>query len=200
MTPAEFIQSGIIETFCLGFSTAEENVLVQEMAEKHPEVKVEIDRVKNSFNHFLQERKMQPSSRVKTGVMSTIYSQQALIKPEWIPLMHQAIHFDRYYEAAVANNLQFPQVVFDNLFVKDLPSTKEIVNFAVWAKKGHEEEMHDDMEEFLALLEGSCDMYMDGEIISYSKGDIIHITKGVRHRAVVTSQQPMFALVQRQFF
>ncbi|RYE22904.1 MAG: cupin domain-containing protein [Sphingobacteriales bacterium] len=198
MTAAEFIQSGLIETYCLGFTSAEENTVVEQMAAAHPEVKQEIERVRNSFGEFIKKRKMQPSASVKTAIMNTIYSQQVAIKNEWVPLMNETVDFSRFYKAAQANMLQAPTEDFENLFVKELPSTIEILNFAVWAKKGHEEEMHDDRNEYIAILDGGCDMYMEGKIISYSKGQVIAIPTGIPHHAVITSQQPMFALVQRQ--
>jgi len=198
MTAAAFIQSGIIETYCLGFTSPEENLLVEQMAETFPQVKQEIEKVRASFHHFLQERKIQPSPSVKTAVMYNIYSQQAVLNKEWVPLMDQPTDFQRYYDSAEANKLEAPAVSYDNIFVRHLPSTNEIINFAIWAKTGHEEEVHDDMNEFIAILDGSCDMYMEGKIIPFEKGQVITLKPGVLHSAVVTSAQPMFALVQRQ--
>jgi len=198
MTAREFIQSGMIETYCLGFTSNEENILVQQMAATHPEVEKEIRRVRESYDNFLQNRQMKPSPSVKKAVMNNIYRQEAVIKKEWVPLMHEEIDFRRYYESAVANNLKAPSEPFENLFVQELPSTSEVINFAVWAKQGHQEETHDDRNEYLAILEGSCDMYMNGMVTSYAKGEIISIQPHIPHSAVVTSAEPMFALVQRQ--
>lgn len=198
MNAAEFIRSGIIETYCLGFTSSEENTMVEQMAAAHPEVQQEIEQVRASFNNFLQKRKIQPSPSVKAAVMRNIYAQQAMLKKEWVPLMNEPTVFKRYYDVAVANKLAEPPVLYDNLFVQDLPSTKEIINFAVWAKKGHEEEVHDDYNEFIAILEGSCDMHMGGTIKAFAKGEIIAIQPGIPHYAIITSEQPMFALVQRQ--
>lgn len=198
MDATAFIRSGIIETYCLGFTSAEENILVEKMAAAHPQIKEEIEKVRESFNRFLQKRKMQPSASVKTAVMNNIYSQQALLKKEWVPLMHQPVNFLRYYEAADANGLKYPENFFENIYVQELPSTKEVINFAVWAKNGHEEEAHDDRNEYIVILEGSCDMYMEGKMTGYKKGEIIPIMSGIPHYAIITSEQPMFALVQRQ--
>ena len=198
MTAAAFIQSGIIETYCLGFTSAEENILVEKMAAMYPLVQQEVERVRASFHTILQTRNMQPSSSVKTAVMHTIYSQQAVLKKEWVPLMNQPAAFARYVDSARANNLKAPGIFYDNIFVQELPSTREVLNFAVWAKQGHREETHDDRNEYLAILEGSCDMYMNGVVTSYAKGEIISIQPHIAHSAVVTSAEPMFALVQRQ--
>jgi len=112
--------------------------------------------------------------------------------------MNQPAAFARYVDSARANNLKAPGIFYDNIFVQELPSTREVLNFAVWAKKGHEEEAHDDRNEYLAILEGSCDMVMEGKVTPYKKGSIITIKAGVPHHAVITSKEPMFALVQRQ--
>ncbi len=198
MTAPEFIASGILESYCLGFTSPPENELVEKMAGKFPLVQQEIDKIRQSFSVFLLENTLQPSHAVKTNVMHTIYSQQAEAHNEFVPLMHKPVEFNRYYQAVEANFLQHPAEDFENLFVKELPSTNEVINFAVWAKKGHEEECHHDRNEYLAVLSGSCAMFMDGHQRSYAEGEIITIPAGVSHYAVITSASPMFALVQRQ--
>lgn len=200
MTVREFLQSGIIDSYCLGFTSQEEDALVCEMAAQHKEVAEEIDSVRKNFANVLHSRKMNPSPGVKTAVMRSIYAQQALEKKEWVPLMDEVKSIDRYQAAAIANAISYetaPQD-FKHIYVKELPSTNEVLNFAVWAREGHEEETHEDRNEFIAVLEGSCDMFMDGKKQQYQKGDIIVIPPHLPHHAIVTSPQPMFALVQRQ--
>ena len=59
---------------------------------------------------------------------------------------------------------------------------------SVWPKLD-QEELHSGLIEFIAVLEGSCDMYMMDKKISYTKGDIISIAPGILHAAFITSQQ-----------
>jgi quercetin dioxygenase-like cupin family protein len=198
MTATELITSGILESYCLGFTNREENDSIREMAEQYSDVKQEIAKIKKSLSAYLVNREIQPSASVKTGVMHTIYAQQAVVKREFVPLMHRNADFTGYYEAAAANQLVQVSEPFGDIYVKELPSTNEIINFAVWVKNGHEEEAHPDRNEYIAILEGSCDMFMNGIKKSYSKGEIICIEAGVLHHAVITSSEPMFALVQRQ--
>lgn len=56
------------------------------------------------------------------------------------------------------------------------------------------------MREYIAILEGSCDMYMGEKKITYTCGEIISIEPNVPHHAVITLAKPMFALVQKQMF
>jgi mannose-6-phosphate isomerase-like protein (cupin superfamily) len=91
-----------------------------------------------------------------------------------------------------------PNVDYDNLFTSDLPSTEAVMSALVWAKKGLEEEVHTQCNEFVVILDGHCDMFMNGQKTHYEKGDIIRIPPHVPHYAVITSEQPMMAIVQRQ--
>ncbi len=198
MNLKDFIASGVIETYCLGFASKEENQLVEKMAAQHPEVKQEVEEVRKSLENILKSSEIKPSGGIKTAVMTTIYTQQAVLQPIFVPLLASAPDFGRIEASVTANGLQWPTENFDNIFMQELPSTPEIINFAVWVKTGHDEEMHTDRNEFIAVLEGSCDMIMDNKRTSYAKGDIIHIPINVPHYAVITSEKPMFALVQRQ--
>jgi len=198
MNVEKYIGSGIIETYCLGFTTPEENRGVEACAVQYPEVQAEIERVRESMLSVMQPAELKPRPSVKTAVMKSIYMQQSVVQPEYVPLMQETDDFSRFYEAAKANALRTPINDFESIFMQELPSTIEVINFAVWVKHGHEEECHEDMREFIAILEGSCDMVINGEKTSYTTGQVIHIPLHVPHHAVVTSAEPMFALVQRQ--
>jgi len=198
MNVKDYIASGIIESYCLGFTSLQENEIVEQMAAVHPAVQEEIEKVRHSMNSILKETAIKPRPSVKTAVMNAIYTQQSLIHPEYVPLLHEPINVEKIYNSAKANQLKEPVEIFENLHVQDLPSTPEIINFAVWVKQGHEEEMHTDRVEYIAILEGACEMIIGGEKKTYQQGEIITIPVNVPHWAVITSAKPMFALVQRQ--
>ncbi len=200
MNAAEYITSGIIDSYCMGFTSPDEDIEVEKMAALFNEVQDEIEKNKAALSFHLLNLKLQPSASVKKAVMYTIYTEQAELHKEFVPLMHKQADFGKYYQSAAANHLTQVNEPFDNLYAIELPSTIEVKNLAVWVKQGHDEEVHSGMIEYIAILEGSCDMYMLGKKISYTKGEIISIPPGIPHHAVITSQQPMFALVQRQIF
>lgn len=199
MNAADFIQSGLIESYCLGFTSPDENAAVEKMAAMYSEVQELIEKTRAGFSSLLQPDII-PSPFVKTNIMQEVYTQQAALHKKFIPLMHQPHPFHCYYDTAAANEIGEAAENFNNLLVKELPSTREVINLAVWARYDHEEETHTNMREFIAILEGSCDMFMGEKKITYSCGEIISIEPGIPHHAVITSEKPMFALVQRQLF
>lgn len=198
MSPEEFSALGIIETYCLGLTTKEETILTENMAASFPEIKKEIDRALQIISAYSKEPVLQPRPHVKKNILTHIYKQQAAKKIEWVPMLNDIEKSFSLQPFVHANQLSFPAQPFENIFIQPLPSTTEIINFAIWARHGHDEEMHDDMTEYIAVMEGSCDMYFKGEKKSYTQGDIITIPPNIPHQARVSSSQPMFALVQRQ--
>ncbi|MEO6537581.1 MAG: cupin domain-containing protein [Ferruginibacter sp.] len=194
---SKFRASGIIANYCLGLTTHAENRQVKLFSLKYPELQEEIERLHSTFYQNLFRNEKKPAAALKFSIMKTVYLQQSLINKKYLPLLDKTNDFKCLQETVVANNLKTYRVGLHDIEAEELPSTPEIANLAVWTKTGHTEEIHDDINEYIAVMEGSCTMYFGAVKKSYQKGDIIFIPPRVDHRAVVTSAQPMFALVQR---
>ena len=194
----DFIGSGIIKNYCHGCTNGEENKEVLLMASLYPLVRQEINKIKAGLSKKIIADEIIPSPKVKTSLMHRIYTQQSVIHKKFLPLMNNIKSFDDLNECINANNLQSSREGEDDIQVQELPSTNEIINIAAWVKNIQPEEIHHDMNEYIAIMEGSCDMYFGNTKRSYSEGEIIFIPPHVHHSAVITSVKPMFALVQRQ--
>ena len=194
----DFIASGILETYCHGCTNAEENKQILLMASLYPLVQREIDNIKCGLTKKIIADEIMPCPGVKISLMHRIYTQQSVIHKKFLPLMNNIKNFNDFNECITANNLQSSREGEDDIQVQELPSTNEIINIAAWVKNIQPEEIHHDMNEYIAIMEGSCDMYFGNTKRSYSKGEIIFIPPHVHHSAVITSVKPMFALVQRQ--
>ncbi|RYF87815.1 MAG: cupin domain-containing protein [Chitinophagaceae bacterium] len=198
MELAAFLESGIIETYCLGFTSEEENQLVESMRTAHPEVQAAIEEVGAGLNEVLKQQEIKPTPGVKLAVMHAVYRQHSSEDKRFVPLLNATADFHHIEASLLANQLKIPDDTFSNLYVQELPSTNEVINLAVWMKEGHEAETHADYKEFIAIIEGSCEMTIGDITTSYKAGDIISIPLHISHHAVITSSQPMFAVVQRQ--
>jgi len=193
-----YIASGILENYCLGFCSPEENTLIEKYAGIYPGIKTEIEKIRASLEEYFIANEIKPSPAVKTAVMLSVYRQVAAENTGYAPLIDDAM--DKGILTAWIASIQIDTVTedFENLFITELPSTSLVTNFIVHAKSGHEAEKHEDFVEYLYVVRGSCIMDFEGELRSYQEGDIIHIKPHINHTATVTSAQPMIALVQRQ--
>ena len=193
-----YIASGILESYCLEQLTAEACEQVELMAATHPEIKKELRAIHDSLEFYAAEKGLAPHTSVKTKLLLKLYEQQSGIGKNYPPLIKENITAADFKNWLADKTLAEPAVPFDDLATFDLPSTEVVTNFIVWAKTGHEEEMHEEYNEFIVILKGHCDMYFNDVKTHYNTGDIIVIPPFIPHTAVVTSDEPMIALVQRQ--
>lgn len=192
-----FLQSGIIERYCTGNTSPEENAFVAMMQSVFPEIAEEIRKAQTILDGDTPDLTPQ-LTKVKLSLMRNIYKTESVRDKTFLPLMDEVQHMNKYETAVKANNLSAPGEPYKNIFLMPLPSTPEVQNFALWLKQELKEEIHFGINEFVLVMQGSCIMDFDGLERSYSKGEVIFIPPGIKHKAVVTSAEPMFGLVQRQ--
>ncbi len=193
-----YIASGILESYCLGLVTKAERVEVEQYVKQYPEIREELAEINDSLVMYAFEKGMEPAASVKTKVLLRVYEQQCGAGKIYPPLIKENTDAGDLKKWIDINKITEPAAPFDNLTTADLPSTEVVTNFIVWAKKGHEEEEHNAYYEFIVILKGHCDMYFGATKKHYNTGDIIIIPPHIPHSAVITSEEPMVALVQRQ--
>ena len=72
MDSATFISSGILESYAMGFASAEEAKLVAEMCAKHPEVKAELEAIEKSIEQLHNATAITPRAEMKQRVTEAI--------------------------------------------------------------------------------------------------------------------------------
>ncbi|MEO6254083.1 MAG: cupin domain-containing protein [Ferruginibacter sp.] len=198
MDIAAYIASGILESYCLGQVTEQQRAEVEQYADEFPEIRAELKQISDSLEFYSNENSKAPHASVKTKLLLKIYEQESGAGKKYPPLIKEKIAAADFTKWLLDIAIEEPLPGFDNLATFDLPSTETVTNFMVWAKQGHEEEMHTAFNEFIVILNGHCDMYFNGVKTHYNSGDIIVIPPDIPHTAVITSMEPMVAVVQRQ--
>ena len=198
MDTKAYILSGVVEQYCMGMLSYTERLAVENNAAAHPDIKDEMDRIADAIESYAITNPVMPRDSLKARVLLAAYQTECGAGKEYPPLIMDNSVADEFRNWLKGISVPSPAEPFSNLSFYDLPSTEAVTNFMVWAKDGHDEEEHNDFREFIVILEGHCDMYMNGEKKHYSTGEIIRIPPFVPHHAVITSEGPMLAIVQRQ--
>lgn len=193
-----YITSGVLESYCLGIATGKEREQVEEYLKIYPEIREELSAINDALELYALENGMRPRAATKIRLLSALYEQEAGVGKKYPPLIRPDTAAADLMNWIRADETSTDHEPVDDLAIVDLPSTAAVTNFMVWAKKGHAEEVHDAYVEFIVILKGHCDMYFNGAKKHYDTGSIIIIPPDIPHRAVVTSDEPMVALVQRQ--
>lgn len=195
-----YINSGIIESYCLGFCTLDEAQQIEMLASQHPLIQVAINNVRNRYEEQIKRNAITPSSAVKKNVMLQVYKLHAATHKEFPPLIDDHLQTEELNKWITNQHYPVAEAPFNNLLISALPSTNTVINFFVTSIKGHEPEVHDNLIEYIYVIKGSCTMDFNGIKNKYDAGQLIRIEPQIIHSAIVTSEEPMRALVQRQLF
>jgi quercetin dioxygenase-like cupin family protein len=186
----QFINSGILEIYCMGIASDEERIAVESYASRHVEVQEEINAINAALLGYAEGsgKTIAPGLRKKT--------LEAITKQNFPLLLSGQRNIQWWLEFIDALNINLPAEY--EIHLVDLPGDEIRTNYIAWAKKGASiEESHGDEDEYLLMVKGSCTITVDGHTTKYLPGDLIYIPKGKVHTAVVISEEPMIVIGQR---
>ena len=80
MTTKEYIESGILESYVLGITTAGESAEVERMASVHPEVEIELEAIRGTLENYALQYEKQPPAALKGKIMAAVFEEESLLK------------------------------------------------------------------------------------------------------------------------
>jgi anti-sigma-K factor RskA len=73
----EYIASGILELYVMGDMSADERVEVEAMAQKHPEIRAELDEISSAMEAYADAQAVEPSPGVRDRVLNSLLTNLA---------------------------------------------------------------------------------------------------------------------------
>jgi anti-sigma-K factor RskA len=131
-----YIESGILELYVLGQLTDHENEEVEEMCEKHPEIKAEISAIEIALESYALENAIQPSSTLGDKILAQLNNEETAhkIKTKVLPLYNNVndvrIKALRYALAACIALLVVSAATLFSLFNKLNTAQQQIVSLS----------------------------------------------------------------------
>ncbi len=191
-----FIDSGIIEIYCMGIATPEEKQEVENMALKFPEVLQEITSIQAALTTYALESNPVPFAAIKQKIFTMIeHERQAA--PGFPARLSANSSIEEWLDYIRVNNIDEP-TDYEQFHLVNLPGNDVQSTYLVWAKKNATlEESHAEEDEYLFMIRGFCSITINGVAGFYQKGETAYIPKGAAHLAVALSHEPMLAVGQR---
>lgn len=188
----DFINSGILDEYCLGLLLPDEIREVERMAGLYPAVQQAIDRrFQKSKTRKIQP--ITPNKRLKNRILSQL-GESPVFDSTNLPLINVYSDSDQW-QRTIASIL--PTREFRNLYLHPLRETDGVAQFILWAKQEVKPEHHQDEQESFLILEGECECRIGGETVRLSAGDYVDIPLDVEHTVRVLSPEPVKAIIQR---
>lgn len=195
---SEYIETGILELYVLGIASDEEHKEVERLALEHIEIRKEIEKIKASVEAYADALKIEPAKVIKPFLMATIDYTERLKngEPALVPPMLTE-------SSAITDYSQWlnrPDMVSsdkEDVFAKIIGYTPEAVTAIVWLKDYAPHEVHDNEYERFLIVEGTCDIIVEDEVIQMVPGDYFAIPLHKKHMVKVTSSIACKIILQR---
>jgi mannose-6-phosphate isomerase-like protein (cupin superfamily) len=196
---ADYIESGVLELYVLGHTTAEESLEVERMAAAHGEVRRELDSIQEAMEAYALAHAVPPGALVKPVLLATIDYFERLSQGEEEavpPLLTANSHQEAYASWLKREDMVAPEE-FEGVYVKLIGVTAQATTAIVWIREMADEEVHHKEYEHFLIVEGTCQIVAGDEVHPLGPGDYFAVPLHTLHRVVVTSPYPCKALLQR---
>lgn len=195
----EYINSGVLELYVLGQTSAEETLEVNAMAKLYPEVETEINQITKAFEIDSASKHEGPNDTVKPYLMAIVDYTERLKAGESMtfpPLLTSQSKVVDFKEWTSRLDMILPDD-FEEMYAKIIGYTPEATTAILWIKTKTPFEIHTHEYERFLILEGSCDIIIDNDIHKLIAGDFMAIPLHLGHTITVTSSIPCKVILQR---
>lgn len=199
-TVQDYINSGILEMYVMGMTSAEETAQVNDMASKYAEIRLEIEEISKALETDASGKTVTgPSETVKPYLLSVVDYTERLKAGEpmtFPPILTKESKIIDFEEWTSRADMVLPDE-FENMYARLIGHNPEATTAISWIKSYTPLEIHtNELERFL-ILEGSCDITIGTDVHSLKAGDFIAIPLYIGHSLVVTSDVPCKVILQR---
>src|SRR5436190_24381926 len=199
MNIKDFISSGILELYVIGDISEKESQEVERMAAANPEVRKEIEEISKSLEKYAKVNAVSPDPIVKPFLMAIIDYMERMENGEAFsvaPALNENSKITDFSQWLNRPDMVYPSDAED-LYAKILSYTPAGVTAIAWIKKSAPQETHQDEYEKFLILEGTCDIIVEGKVHSLIPGDYFAIPLYKNHVVKVTSDIPCKVILER---
>ena len=195
----EYINSGILEDYVLGFTTPEETQEVAAMSGLHPEIEQQINEISESLQQLSSTAAPKINPTLRTSVLGTIDFMERMKAGEAVsnpPILNINSKINDFQEWISKPEMTLPDD-FKDSHAKIIGANEVATTMIVWLTTEAPHEIHHDQYERFLILEGACELTIDNDVNYLKSGDYIEIPLHVVHNLVVTSDIPCKVIMQR---
>lgn len=193
----KFIESGILEEYCLGLLNEEEQSFVIQMSMLYPEVKQELVAIELSMEKLAEQNAISPDVELKQKILSTLgfSDTEAPLDINNLPFTDKN---SKHHEWLSALGHLIPADPTEDFLMHVLRQDQLAAQMLVITKNDVPEETHDDRMESFFILKGTCVCFVDDRIYRLTPGDFLEIPLYANHDVKIISPY-VVAILQHRY-
>jgi len=195
----DYIESGILEQYVLGHTSAEETAMVRKMSAEHEEVRLALDDIQDVMESYALANAVTPPPTIKPFLLASVDFAKRMQngeQPSLPPTLHTGSKKADYTIWLERPDMTLPED-FEHFYARIIGHTPQETTAIVWIEHLAPEELHHDEYEKFLVLEGTCDIVIGTEVHALVPGDFLAIPLHKTHEVRVTSDEPCKVILQR---
>ncbi len=195
----ELISSGLLELYVFGETSPQENEMIEEMAQRHEEVRREMDEIGLAMEKYALANAVTPDPIVKPFLMAVIdYTDRMKAGAPFAvaPVLNENSVIADYAEWLNRPDMVLPDD-FEDVYAKIVSYTPELITAILWIEHLAPQEVHDKEYEKFLIVEGTCTICVEEDKFPLKPGDYFTIPLHKNHHVLVTSDVPCKVVLQR---
>jgi mannose-6-phosphate isomerase-like protein (cupin superfamily) len=195
----QFLESGILEFYILGQASPAEQAQVEAMAAEHEAVREELDLIERTLEDYAFQHALPPDPTIKPFLMATVDYMERMAggeTPSFPPELTKESRISDYIEWLEREDLALKAPLQD-INARIIGYTPQMTTAIVWLDKGAPPETHTNEFERFLIVNGTCNIIVDGQDNHLKPGDVFSIPLHLSHTVIVTSSEPCRIILQR---
>ncbi|HEY8931304.1 MAG TPA: cupin domain-containing protein [Mucilaginibacter sp.] len=182
----QYIGSGILEAYCLGLLTGEEQADVLKITALYPEVKAELDAVELSFEQLANLTAVEPANHLKGRLLASIDfgADDFSLSADDLPVLSASQSPQPWLDLFAHLIPEEPVDAFNVNVIRDDAIVQQML---ITANTDAAEEEHSEFYEGLFILKGSCVCVIGGEVYALGPGDFVEMPLNTKHNVTLTT-------------
>lgn len=179
MNLQDYINSGLLEQYCLGLLDSDEANQVVSYCSKYPELREELKSIEAAIEKMSAEKAVAPPDQLKEKILGKL----GFVGNEQLDInnLPPTDAYSNYLSWLQAVEHLLPTEPFEGLNIQVLQQTDKIAQMLVVAKVDVPDESHDNYAESFFILQGKCSCTIDGTKVFLNAGDFLEIPLHAEH-------------------
>jgi mannose-6-phosphate isomerase-like protein (cupin superfamily) len=175
----KYIESGILEMYCLGLLSEEDQAELIQMATLYPEVKAELTAVEAAFENIAASAAIEPDVAIKHRILTSLgFGEADTLSLDALPVIDDDTDLQPWL--AILAHL-IPDEPTEAFTLNVIRQDDKVQQMLVTSSNDVPEEEHGDLFESLFILKGRCECTIGENIYALGPGDFIEIPLHTRH-------------------
>ena len=179
----EYIESGILEQYCLGALNEQERADVLKRCLLYPEIKQELTAIEMAFQKIADSLSVVPDKRLKDQILNQLGFKSTL-DLEDLPVVDA---YANYSDWLTAVEHLIPAEPFEPFFAEVLRHDEKVAQTLVITNMDVPEETHEDRIESFFILKGECVCTVGDAVFTLKAGDFLEVPLYVEHDIKIQS-------------